>query len=327
MKAQAILFTGVNQITVDEVIVPDPESDEVLVEVAYSCISPGTELRCLAGKQPEAQPFPFIPGYATVGHVVAAGKSASIREGTAVFCGGTSRASHNLMWGAHISHVVKSAKGVIPIPEGVDLVEASAAKIAAISYHGLRHSRPQPQEQVVVVGLGVIGQISARLHALTGANVLALDIASRRVEQANQFGVTARVPSPSIQSTVHEQFPDGADVIVDATGSPSVLAGLISLARDIPWDDSLTPGARLLVQGSYAAEFALPYQEVFRKELAIYVPRDSQPRDYRAVLSLLARGKLHLRDLIEMQCSPEQAPEVYQHLQSGEILTAVFQWK
>jgi 2-desacetyl-2-hydroxyethyl bacteriochlorophyllide A dehydrogenase len=327
MKAQAVLFTEVNQITVDEVIVPDPEPDEVLVEVTYSCISPGTELRCLAGKQPDAQPFPFIPGYAAVGHVTRAGKSASIPEGTAVYCGGTSGASHNLMWGAHISHVVKSARAVIPIPEGVDLVEAAGAKIAAISYHGLRHSRPQPQEEVVVVGLGMIGQISARLHALTGAHVLALDLSARRVEQANQFGVTARVPSPSIEAAVREIFPDGADVIVDATGSPSVLAGLISLARDIPWDDSLTPGARLLIQGSYPAEFALLYQEVFRKELAIYVPRDSQPRDYRAVLSLLARGKLQLRDLIEVRCSPDQAPEVYGRLQSGEILTAVFQWK
>lgn len=52
MQAHAIVFTGVGQAAVTETEIPSPGPGEVLVETAYTAISPGTELRCLAEAQP-----------------------------------------------------------------------------------------------------------------------------------------------------------------------------------------------------------------------------------------------------------------------------------
>jgi 2-desacetyl-2-hydroxyethyl bacteriochlorophyllide A dehydrogenase len=328
MDARAILFTGINQVSVEAIQLPNLAPDEALVEVEYTCVSPGTELRCLRGQQPNMLPFPFIPGYASVGRVRALGAAAApnIALGMPVFAGGTERANRGILWGGHVSHVIKAAHKLIPIPDSLDLREAALAKLAAIAYHGVRLSQPQPHETVCVVGLGIIGLLSARLHALSGARVCAFDLSAARVAQANGNGVEAFVAADGIRQTAAQVLPSGADIIVDATGVPSVLGEVISLARPLAWDDSPTRGTRLLIQGSYPSDVPLPYQAAFANEITFYVPRDSQPRDLVAVLDLLARGKLHLQDLIGTLNAPQAAESVYRSLQAGEVLTAIFDW-
>ena len=78
MQTQAILFTDRQRATLTDATVPDPGPGEVIVETAFSCVSPGTELRCLAGAQPDGLPFPFIPGYSLAGHVIARGTDLSL---------------------------------------------------------------------------------------------------------------------------------------------------------------------------------------------------------------------------------------------------------
>ena len=56
MQSKAILFRDVNVVTVEPVTIPEPGPGEVLIETAFSVMSPGTELRCLAGQQPNAAP-------------------------------------------------------------------------------------------------------------------------------------------------------------------------------------------------------------------------------------------------------------------------------
>jgi bacteriochlorophyllide a dehydrogenase len=326
MQAKAVLFTGVNQVMVDQIIVPEPGEGEILVEVVYSSVSPGTELRCLSGKQPNALPYPYIPGYSSVGRVVAAGANTSIPVGTRVFSGGTEKASHGIMWGGHVSHAVKLESRVIPIPDGVDLLDAVFAKLAGIAYHGVRHSRPLPGETVIVVGLGVIGQFSARLHHIAGAEVVAFDLSPARVVRAQADGIKAFQITDSLLDTGKRILPDGADVLVDATGAPGVLTQLTELGRTLPWDNSFTPGSRLIIQGSYPGDLAFDYHAAFRKEVSISVPRDSQPRDLEAVLNLMARGLLRAADLVDGVTALDHAPATYRALQAGEQLAAVFKW-
>ena len=69
VKARALVATAVHQVEVRDIELPRPERDDVLVQALYTCISPGTELRCLAGQQ-RGTTFPFIPGYAMVGKVI-----------------------------------------------------------------------------------------------------------------------------------------------------------------------------------------------------------------------------------------------------------------
>ncbi|NOK57294.1 MAG: zinc-binding dehydrogenase [Chloroflexi bacterium AL-W] len=329
MQATALLFTDVDQMIVETVTLPLPGPHEVLIETLYTCISPGTELRCLAGKQPDPVPWPFIPGYALVGKVTDCGIDTLVQPGTLVFCAGTRNADCNRMWGGHISHAIQVEDAVVPIPEEVSPLDASIAQLAAIAFHGLRLSKPLPHETVVTIGLGPIGQLAARLYALTGARVVGADRSAKRVALAQAAGIEAVVIEEDLQNTLAPVLPDGADIVVDATGVPAVVEQAVHLAKDLPWDNTVISGARYIVQGSYTNTFAIPYQHAFGKELTFIIPRNAQKRDLEAVLDLLQRHKFHVGDLIGEAQPPETAPQIYAALQEskGALITAAFRWR
>ncbi len=325
MNTQALVVVEPNRVELQPVEVPEPGPGEVLIETAYSCISPGTELRALGGRQPDMS-FPYIPGYSMTGTVVAAWAGTSLAAGTRVYSSGTAAASVKTMWGGHCAHVVRAENAVIPLPENVESLDASITHLAAIAYHGLRLNMPQPHEQIAVIGLGAIGQLSARLHTLSGAHTVAADLAPGRVQLAQEAGVQAFVPTGL--TDFRRYFPQGADSVVDATGYPAVMREAIHQVRDRPWDDIPTPAGRYVIQGSYPGDFALDYHDAFHKEAVFLVPRDAQPRDFRTVIDLMQRGLLDVRNLIGAVVDPADAQRIYDTLQTrtGDIITAAFKW-
>jgi bacteriochlorophyllide a dehydrogenase len=329
MSSAAIVMTAPGAVDLSEVHVPDPGPDEVLVEADYTCVSPGTELRCLAGRQPNPIAFPFVPGYALTGRVIERGSGVELATGTRVLCKGTQRCDVNLQWGGHTHHAVLAAADVIALPDQLDSLAAAPVKLAAIAYHGVRLARSAPHERVLVVGLGPIGYLSALLHSTTGAQVIAVDVAPERVEVARESGLDARLAQGGIGAALSEESPPGFDVVVDATGHEPAIDEIIAMARDLPWDNSLARGARYVIQGSYADRFSVPPLAAFEKELAFLMPRDHQRRDIEAVLSLLTRGKLDLSALTTDVRSPRDAAEVYGRLagDKGSTLTTVFDWR
>jgi 2-desacetyl-2-hydroxyethyl bacteriochlorophyllide A dehydrogenase len=327
MKTTALLFTGVDRVELAETYLPEPGRSQVVVEAIYTAISPGTETRCLGGKQFDAT-FPFIPGYSMVGRVAARGTGVGLAEGALVFCTGTERADHPLLWGAHMAHALCNADRVHVLPAGVDPLDASLTKLAAIAYRGVSVAETRPHEEVAVVGLGVIGQLAARLQALAGARVVAADLDPSRVALAKSAGIDAMVPAEGLVAAFQPRQPQGADVVVDSTGVPSVLPQAVLLARLKPWDDALTAPARLVVQGSYPDNVTFEYHQAFIRELSVLFPRDNQPHDIQTVLRFLAEGRLKTRDLVTEVASPADAQETY-HLVSAPkpgMLTAVFKW-
>lgn len=327
-NARAVLFTGPNQVAVDEVQVPAPGTGEVLIEVHYSCISPGTDLRTLAGKQSGALPWPFVPGYSQVGTIVAKGDDVSLPVGTRVFSSGTKRCSVGLTWGAHISHAVAPESTVFAIPDGVDWVEASLAKLAAIAYHGSRRSKVKSGESVAVVGLGPIGTLSALFHRLGGGRVTAYDLSAERVSLARNLGLEAWVPEGSLEDDYRKRHGGGPDIVVDSTGVASVLHGCLEMAKEPPWSDHDMESTRLLLQGSYPGEFAIDYETAFRREIRMVLTRDQTPADLRFVLQALKDRRIALRDIVSRVVPAASAPELFAELQvnKGALLTAALQW-
>lgn len=333
MQARAILFTGEWQAALGETEIPDPGPGEVLLRAEYTCVSPGTELRCLAGKQWGAAPWPFIPGYALVGAVVRGGAGTSLAAGTRVLCAGTSRAAHGRTWGGHVEYAVQPEVRVFPLPAPLGSLEASVLPLAAIAYHGTRLSRPQPGEQVAVAGLGPIGQLAARVHALAGACVVAADLHPARCALAAAAGIQAVTPGPQpgdLAAALLARLPGGADIVIDATGAPGVLGEAMEAGRDLPYDDADRVGPRVLVQGSYPEVFPVAYRPAFQREVQLLVPRNYQARDLHAVIDLAASGRLVVRDLISEVRPAADAPAVYAGLRApadSGYMTVAFAWE
>lgn len=323
----AVACTGVGRIEVMKAPIEKPGPGEYLVRSEFTAISPGTELRCIAGKQPGAVPFPFIPGYAIAGVIEEAGPGTKLAEGTRVLCDGTRRGKIQAMWGGHVSHAISPEGGVLPAPESVPAEQVVFAKLAAISHRGVHVARPTPGERVVVIGLGLIGLLSARLFAAEGCRVLALDKLESRVRSARSETIVARTIAGTAAEEVCREWPDGPDIVIDATGNPSALAASMECCPIPAWGESEQSGSRLIIQGSYAGEFTLPYQETFLRELSIHLPRDTRPADKREVLLDIAEGRLDVSDLTERRFAPDQAPEAYERLRNGDIQTALIDWR
>ena len=327
-KAKSILVSGVNEVTVGEVEIPSPGDGEILVETVCTCVSPGTELRCLSGKGLGNTSHPYIPGYSNVGTVIARGDGVDIEEGTLVLTGGTQKANIDTLWGGHVGMVVTEAGKALPLPDGTDPVAASAAVLAAIAYHGVRLSNPRSDESVAAVGLGPIGMFSALLHAAAGSRVVGFDLHANRVELARSLGLEAVQVEGNLANAAKAVLPEGADIVVDSTGANAVLQQSIQLGKEPPWDKVLRDTPRLVIQGSYPGDVVFNYHAAFFREYSILFPRNRTLFDVSSVLDLISRGKLPARKLVTRVCPPEGAPEVYQTLRERpqEMMTAVFEW-
>jgi 2-desacetyl-2-hydroxyethyl bacteriochlorophyllide A dehydrogenase len=328
MQARAIVVTAKDTMELRSFELRSPHANEVLLEALYTCISPGTELRCLRGAQAGTK-YPFIPGYAFVGRVISAGAEAKLSPGTLVLTGGTRHAEGlHLLWGGHCSHAVVPAADVYPLPAGVDPLEASLCRLGSIAFHGMRLSKPCPNERVAVLGLGPIGQMAALMHGLAGAQVVAYDRSPERMASARAIGITTTPEAADPKSAFAGVFPGGADIVVDATGAPQAVPSGIELARDMAWNVEDLKGARYLVQGSYAEGFTIPYEPAFFRELTFLIPRDTVSSDRTSVLDLLGRKQLAFKAMITAVRAPEQATETYQQLiKDPKQVTAAFRWK
>ncbi|MBC8143642.1 MAG: zinc-binding dehydrogenase, partial [Armatimonadetes bacterium] len=206
---------------------------------------------------------------------------------------------------------------------------AVLTKLAAICLRGAKMSRPLPWETVAVIGLGTVGHLAARVHAVSGARVIGVDTLPARADALRRAGIEAVVAAPdSIAKAVRAVLPNGADIVVDATGFDGAANQAALIARETGRDDTPEVPARYLVQGSYPESVAFPYIPAFHRELTVLFSRDTRPQDLRDVLDLLRRGKLNLQGVLGQPFAPTDAPQVYADLQArkGDLLTAAFQW-
>ena len=329
MKSRAIVFQSLNSPVLAEVDIPPPGPGEILVRTTLSGISPGTELRCAAGREGGPDSFPFVPGYALVGTVVEVGPGVPMPLGTRVFAKGTRAASGaKLMWGGHVEYAVVDEAAVVRVPDGVGDVDAALGALGAIAYHGFRLAAPGAADTVAVVGLGPLGQLSARLFQTVAKRVVACDRNARRVALARQGGVEAYEAPGSPLEALGGAIPEGADIVVDATGVPAVLPQALELARSVPWTEDRPAGPKYVVQGSYAGDFAVPYGAAFQKEVTFLVPRDRLLADIAAFLNLLATGSIRVDGIVGGIFAPSEAQTVYDALRSPDPvhLTAAFRW-
>ena len=331
MRARAIVFTQPFELELREFELRAPSAGEVLIQSAFTCISPGTELRRLRGKEALGTPrFPFIPGYCLAGTVLESGPETAVAPGTRVItCGTVDAAGLGLCEGGQTSHAVAPVETVVPIPDGVDFLDGSVAILAGICYHGLLQSRPARNEKIAAIGLGAIGQLAARLHALSGAEVIACDLNPSRVDISERVGVRSVVVTGSLSETYSTLFNDGADVVVDSTGAPPVILQAMKVLRRKAWNPLADGGScRYLVQGSYEDTFTVSYPDAYAAQVSILLPRGSQASDWKAGLDLIAAGRLKVRDLVSEVARPEDAASLYQELArpSSRLLTAAFQW-
>jgi 2-desacetyl-2-hydroxyethyl bacteriochlorophyllide A dehydrogenase len=227
-QAHAVRFVAPYRVEVAEVAVPEPEPGHVLVRAEFSGISGGTEMLAYRGElgadvaRDEALPalagtfeYPFAYGYSAVGIVEAS--RGEVGEGDRVF------AFH-----PHQSRFLVSADDVVPMGEH----DARAATLFPLVETALQitlDAGVRYREVAAVLGLGPVGLLTAVLLGRSGAVVLASDPKPWRRRAAQACGVEAVDPE-ELEGAVRDVTAGrGADVLVEATGNPSVLGESLRL--------------------------------------------------------------------------------------------------
>jgi threonine dehydrogenase-like Zn-dependent dehydrogenase len=211
------------QVTVEQVPTPLVEQGHVLVEVAYSLISAGTELSSVqsAGQslvskvleQPErikkllthlrsqgiqktiakvqGQTDLLTPlGYSCSGIVIQTGDGVTeFQPGDRVACAGAGMANH-----AEVVLVPRNL--LVKIPDECDLRGAASVTLGAIAMQGVRRAEARLGEIIAVIGLGLLGQLTVQLLKAAGCRVIGIDLDARRVALAKVLGADA-VLNPS----------------------------------------------------------------------------------------------------------------------------------
>ncbi len=329
MKGQAIVFEERDKVTFSNVDVPEPESGEVLVRALVSLVSTGTETRILRGGQPGVE-FPCVPGYSTVGVVEKAGDTDLLKPTDLVFVPhGKAPAGLHSGWGTHAERLVAPAGSLIPLDDCRRPEEYVFSNVAAVALHGAGRTFSQPGDRIVVVGLGLIGQLHLRIQKAMGREVIGVDILPWRLEHAVAGGAVATVNASEcdVEEAVRDVWPEGAQVAVEATGRQEGLDACAAVLRS----RARTPEARppvLLIQSSLMGAVTVDARQAFVKDYMLVNSRSTDPHDLPQAVEMIGEGAFEVGDLITLQIGAERAEYGYNELLSHpeQHLTCVFEW-
>ncbi|CAG0960136.1 Glucose--fructose oxidoreductase [Myxococcaceae bacterium] len=352
-----VFLSKSGQILVEEAPAPECGRGEVLVDVAYSLISSGTETASLAAASADLRErieraaklarlglerlrergldellrkarvregISAPSGYSVSGIVRAVGEEVTdLRPGQAVAAAGSAYAHH-----AELVAVPRNL--VVPVPIGVDLRDASFSTVGAIALQGVRRVSPQVGETVVVVGLGLIGQLTVQILAASGCRVVGVDPRRDRVELAGKGGELVAGSSAD---------PKEVEAIVfDATGG--IGADAVLLCAGTASDEPVATAMRIVRQRGRvvvvgAVGMKLERSPFYQKEVEFtiscsygpgrYDPtyeeggvdypigfvRWTENRNLQAFLDLLARGRLDIERLLASEHTLEDAPAAF----------------
>ena len=279
-------------------------------------------------------------GYSSAGRVTQVGSGIEdIEIGDTIACAGAGVASHAEL-------VAVPRRLLAAVPEGVKSEEAAFTTIGAIALQGVRLAKVELGENVAVIGLGLVGQITVQLLYASGCRILATDLDPARVDLAARHGADVAVTADRAESGSWAGGPardPGFDCVIVAADSSSSrpLELAASLARD---------KGRVVVLGLVKTEF--PREEFYRKELELVVSRSTGPgrydpsfeiegidypyayvrwtetRNMEAFLDLLLRKRISVSHLISHRFSFDDAPSAYRLLTSGAShLGLVFEYR
>jgi predicted dehydrogenase len=300
------LFQDPKAGTIQVVELPEPalRPGTLLVQNAFSVISPGTERNAVSAardsylKTARARPDlvrrvldsvkrdgvlaayrkvqaklsePQALGYSSAGVVtaVAPGASDQFRVGDRVACCGAGVASHAEVVCVPVNLAAR-------VPDGVPLDDASFATLGAIALHGVRQADPSLGDRVAVIGCGLLGLLAVQILRAAGAHVAAFDLDAGLVERAKGLGAAAGIAGGTddqVQAALAWTEGVGVDAVIvtaaSSTDAPMVAAA--GMCRD---------RGRVVALGF--VPFGLPREIAYAKELELRISRSYGPGRYDA---------------------------------------------
>jgi 3-hydroxyethyl bacteriochlorophyllide a dehydrogenase len=313
-QSRAIVIPEPNRIELRQVTITAPGDADVTVRTAFTSISAGTERMLLAGRMPHPLlALPVVPGYETVGRVVARGADVPEElEGRWVYVGGARCFEGvNPAWGGQSQTLVVDHQRVVPL-DGVDPRQGVLLALAATALHGVDLLGNLEERRVLVLGQGPVGQLAARIARSVGAWVAVADKEPSRLARARADQVVDVSLRPAA-----EAIAEPVEVIIEATGSMTALeAALPALGQN---------GTVLLL--GYYDELRLPYMPLFLKQIRLLTAKEWAAGDLERCRDMLVNKDIDVGSLLTHRRPVAQFAEAYElALKNPECLKVVLEW-
>lgn len=353
-----VLVKG-GSVYVADVPAPVVSDRNILVQVSHTCISAGTEASSVrmsglplykrALRQPEnvRRVLQMVSeqgigrtldrvrgklnagsptGYSAAGTVVDVGRYVDgFRVGDRVACAGAGYANHAEVVDVPVNLAVR-------IPDGVSFEHASTVTLGAIAMQGVRRVEPTLGENIVVVGLGLLGQLTVQLLKANGCIVIGVDPDASRRDLAIQVGAVASFdPTDGTHVDHIYRLTDGvgadAVIITAAAESSEIVSeafhasrrkGRVVLVGDVGLSlrrsDFYSKEIDLRISASYGPGRYDPYYEEAGNDYPISYVRWTENRNMAAYLQMLAGGTVQLARLSPRVFSLDDAPTAFESI-------------
>ncbi|MEK6589905.1 MAG: bi-domain-containing oxidoreductase [Nitrospinota bacterium] len=346
------------KVVIEDVPAPLVESGEILVEVAYSLISAGTEIASVSSSGESLlrkvinQPLSVLKvielaktqgisktrsiikgtlesgypiGYSCSGFVVKVGSDIKdIRIGDRVACAGASRANH-----AEIVLIPRNL--CVKIPEGCDMSDAASVTLGAIAMQGVRRADVRLGEKIAVIGLGLIGQITVQLLKITGCRVMGIDIDRDRVELAKRLGMDWAITSFMDARGLTDDYGADSTIITAASPGNEIIQQAMEMTRrkgkvvivgDIGLCLKRSPFYEKEIDLLMSCSYGPGRYDRQYEDKGIDYPypyvRWTENRNMKEYLNLIAEGKFNFSSLVDRVYSIDEASKAYEELKGKE---------
>ena len=332
MKAPAVVFVEPGRMELREMPLPEPGPSQIGIRTAFSGISQGTERWALTGRYnrfDENVPafYPCSPCYQASGVVDVVGDAVEgFEPGDHIFTMGThfDDPDHKYpgpMQGSHAGYLVADASAAWKVAPSVELAGASLFHMAGVSRSGVRITKVQPGDLVALIGLGMIGQMTAQAARRVGARVIATDLVAERRDAAETYSADRVVDGApgALEEAVREEQPDGADVVIDTTG----ISSMFDRCRDLVRHEG-----KIMLQGYYADPISIDFHPTHLTRASVTFPCGWDDEYNSELADDMATGGITIDPLITHRIPFGDAEDAYELvLEHPEAsLAMVFDW-
>jgi alcohol dehydrogenase len=339
---KAVVLAGPGEISVEDAADPElREPTDAIVEVRATAIC-GADLFPLHGRTPGFEDG-TIMGHEFAGVVVAAGpgvtavrpgqrvvNTSMVADGTCPAClaGRATQCAGRALFGysgvyprldggqAGLVRVPSADRVLGLLPDGVsDEAAVFLADNLPTGYDAVHRGETKPGDTVCVVGLGAVGLMAVMSAVDVGASVFAVDGVEARREAA--AGLGARSVEPAQAGDVIAAATDGAgaDVVVEAAGSPAALDAAVRLARG--------RGVVSVVGAHFEPDYPLNNALMFERELTLRFSIGDAAAHREHLLELIVAGRLKPERVVSHRLPLEEAAEAYRLFDAREAVKVV----
>ena len=328
------VMTEPGRITFQEIDIPEPQADQVLVKIKRIGVC-GSDIHVYHGEHPYTS-YPVTQGHEVSGKVVKTGQYVkNFREGQKVtiepqvFCGrcypclhGKYNLCENLKvmgfqtTGTASEYFAVDASKVTPLPETMSYDEGAMIEPLAVTVHAAKRFEDLKGAKCVVLGCGPIGILLIQsLKALGAKEVLATDISDMRLSLAAELGAdyTVNTGSKDFGEALLEAFgPDKADVMYDCAGNDITMNQAIQNARK---------GSTIILVAVFAKMANVDLAKLNDSELDLNTSMMYRHEDYVDGIRLVNEGKIRLKPLMSSHFSFEDYLKAYQYIDANREST------